>query len=124
MQFNLRVCAVNSKSICEFANLCIYAFVELRSYECFILNVNRKGIYFIWVRLKSRKVELKQQVKVSLEKYFGMFCHDCSYNIRVIFTNTKPSPFRIPKKQNIPNTPSRCLNFSFSVFNLNCLQVG
>ena len=39
----------------------------------YILNVNRKGIYFIWVTLKSREVELKQQVKVSLEKYFVCF---------------------------------------------------
>ena len=27
--------------------------------NCF-LNVNRKGIYVIWVRLKVRKLELKQ----------------------------------------------------------------
>ena len=56
MQFNLQTCA--------FTHMRIYAY---------ILNVNRKGIYFIWVTLKSREVELKQQVKVSLEKYFVCF---------------------------------------------------
>ena len=33
--------------------------------------------------------------------------------------------FRIPKNKNIPNTPSRCLNFSFSVeclFNFDFLR--
>ena len=30
--------------------------------------------------LKSGKAELKQQVKVSLAKYAGMFPHDCNYN--------------------------------------------
>ena len=29
--------------------------------------------------------------------------------------NEKPGIFRIAKNQIIPNTPSRCLNFSFSV---------
>ena len=43
-----------------------------------------------------------------------MFCYDCSSNIRFIFTNTKSHIFRIRKNQNIPNTPLRCLNFSFS----------
>ena len=33
--------------------------------KSFFLNVNRKDIYFICVRLKSRKAELKQRVKVS-----------------------------------------------------------
>ena len=56
----------------------------------FFLKVNRKGMYYIWMRLKSRKVELKQRVKVSLEKYVGMFRHDCRYNIKFIFTDTKP----------------------------------
>ena len=41
----------------------------------FFLTVNSKGIYFIWVRLKSRRAELKR-VKVNLENYFGMFCRD------------------------------------------------
>ena len=91
----------------------------------FFPKVNRKGIYFICMKLKSRTPKLKQQVKVSLEKYVGMFRHDCRYNIRFIFTNTKPDIFRIPKNQSIPNTPSRCLNFSFSIedlSNLNCWQ--
>ena len=44
-----------------------------------------------------------------------MFCYDCSCNIRFIFTNTKLHIFRIPKNQNIPNTPLTCLNFSFSI---------
>ena len=54
-----------------------------------------------------------------------MFCHDCSYNIRFIFTNTKLLIFRTPK--NIPNTRSSSLKFRFSIegiFNLNCLQGG
>ena len=46
------------------------------SYKSFLLSVCRKGIYFIWVRLKSRKIELEQLVKVSLVKYVGMFCHE------------------------------------------------
>ena len=77
------------------------------------------------MKLKSRTAELKQQVKVSSEKYVGMFCYNCRYKIRFIFSDTKPGNFRIPKNQSIPNTPSRCLNFSFSLkdlSNLNCWQ--
>ena len=74
--------------------------------------------------LKSRKAELKQRVQVNLAKYVGIFCHDCSYNTRFVLTNTKPVKF--PKNQNIPNTPSRCLEFSFSTECLsnfpNCLK--
>ena len=54
-----------------------------------------------------------------------MCCNDCSYNIRAIFKNTKPHIFRIPKNQNITNTPSKCSDFSLSVkglSNLNCLK--
>ena len=80
-----------------------------------ILNINRKSIYFIWTRLKNRKAELKQKIEVSLAKYIGVFCYDCSCNTRFNFTNTKPYIFRIPKNQNIPNIPSRCLNFSFFI---------
>ena len=46
------------------------------------------------------------------------------YNLRFILTNTKPR-IRIPKNQCLPNTPSRCFNFSVTVeghSNLNCLQ--
>ena len=63
--------------------------------------------------------------KVSLTKYVDMFPHDCGCNIRFIFISTKQRIFRILKNQNIPNTPSMCLNFSFSAegfSNLNCLQ--
>ena len=70
--------------------------------------------YFIWVKMKNRKAELIQGVKVSLAKYVDMFRHDCSCNIRFIFTNTKPHIFRISRNQNILNTPWRCLSFSFS----------
>ena len=63
----------------------------------FFLKVTRKGIYFILVKLKSRIAELKQQVKVTLQKYVGMFCHDCRSNIRIVFKITKLSIFRIPK---------------------------
>ena len=76
------------------------------------------------MRFKSRKAELKQH-NVSLAICVGRFCQDCSYNIRLIFTNTKSHIFRIPRDQSIPNTPSSCLKFSFFVeglFNLNCLQ--
>ena len=74
------------------------------------------------MRLKSRVAELKQQFKVSLAKYVGMFLHDCSYNKRFIFKNTI---FRIPKNHIMASTPSSCLDSSFSVeglSNLNCLQ--
>ena len=74
------------------------------------------------MKLKNRKAELIQRVKVSLAKYVDMFRRDCSYNIRFIFTNTKANVFRIQKNQSIPNTP---LSFSFSIeglSNLNCLQ--
>ena len=78
------------------------------------MKVNRKDIYFIWVKLKNRKAELvHQQVKVSLAKYIDMFCHDCGYNMRFIFTNTKP---------HILNTPSRSLSFSFSIKGLSNLD--
>ena len=59
------------------------------------------------MRLKIRKAELKQQVRVSLGKYVGMFRHDCRYNKRFIFKFTKSGIFRIPKNQNVPNTTSR-----------------
>ena len=42
------------------------------------------------MKLKNRKAALIQQVKISSAKYVDMFRHDCSYNIRFIFTNTKP----------------------------------
>ena len=77
------------------------------------------------MRLKNRKAELKQRVKVSLEKYVGMFRHYCRYNIRFIFTNIKLAIFKIPKNQSIPHSPWGCLYFSFSIegySNLNCLQ--
>ena len=109
--FYLRICSVNFNSICKFANLCIYGFVKL--------PLDRKGRYLI------RLGKVKKQKNIF--KYFGMFRHDCSYNIKFIFTNTKPPTFRTPKNQNIPNAPSRCLNFRFSVediSNLNCLQGG
>ena len=48
-------------------------------------------------------------------KYVGMFRHDCSYNMRFILTNTKLHIFKIPNNQSIPDTPLRCLNFSFSL---------
>ena len=79
------------------------------------MKVNRKVVYFIWVKLKNRKAELIQQVKIHLAKYVDMFRHNCSYSVRFIFTNTKSHIFRIPKNQKIPNTPSKCLSFSFSV---------
>ena len=36
-------------------------------------------------------------LNVGLAKHVGMFRHDCSYNIRFIFTNTKPSIFQNSK---------------------------
>ena len=64
------------------------------------------------MRLKSRKAELKQLVKVSSAKYVGMFRHDYSHKYKIYFHKHKLLIFRIPKNQRIPNTPSRCLNFS------------
>ena len=61
--------------------------MKLPSYKNVFMKVNRKDIYFIYVKLKNRTAELIQRVKVSLVKYVNMFCHDCSYNIRSIFTN-------------------------------------
>ena len=55
-------------------------------------NVNRKDIYFIWLRFKNRKAESKQRVKVSLAKYFGIFYHDISYNMR-FFSQTENHVF-------------------------------
>ena len=64
------------------------------------------------MRLKSRKAESEQRVKVSLAKYAGKLRHDCED----LFSQTqKPSIFRISKNQIIVSTPSRYLNFSFSV---------
>ena len=78
------------------------------------------------MKLKNRKAELvRQRVKVSLAKHVDVFRHDCSYNITFIFIDTKPHIFRIQNIQNILNTPSRCVSFSFSIkdlSNLNCLQ--
>ena len=74
------------------------------------------------MKLKSRKAELKHRFKVRLEKYVGMFRHGWRYNIRFIFTITKPGIFRIPKNQGIPITPSRGLNFSFSIYNISNLN--
>ena len=74
---------------------------------------------------KCKWPKLVKLVKVSLAKYVAIFCQDCSYNIRFIFTNTKAHIFRTSNNQNIPNTPLRCLNFNFSIkglSNFNCLQ--
>ena len=76
-------------------------FKELPSYKNVFPNVKRKDIYSIGVRLKSREVELKQWVKLSLAKFVGMLSCDCSYKIRFIFTNTKPSTFRIKTFQTL-----------------------
>ena len=124
MKFGLNFLKIVTKIICEF--LKFLKFVKLPSYRNVIMKVNRKYIYFIWVKLKNRKAELvHQRVKVTLAKYVDVFRHDCSYNLRLIFTDTKPHIFKIPKNQNILNTPSRCLNFNSSIeslSNLNCLQ--
>ena len=66
------------------------------------------------MRLKSRKAELKQWNKVSLAKYIAIFRHGCSYDIRFIFKNAKPIIFRIPKNQNITNTPLTSMSKVFS----------
>ena len=78
------------------------------SYKNFFLNVDRKVIYFIWVRLKCRKKKLKQRLKKVYQIYSGIIRHDGNYNITFILTNTKPR-IRIPKNQCLPNTTSRCL---------------
>ena len=43
--------------------------MELPSCKIFYFYVNRKGIYFIWVMLKSRKAELEQLGYVSRDTY-------------------------------------------------------
>ena len=45
--------------------------------------------------VKSRAEELKQQVKVNLAKFGGMFFYDCSYNITFNFTSIRPHILRI-----------------------------
>ena len=48
----------------------------------------RRKIFFDLGEVRSRKAESEQQAnKVSLARYVGMFCHDCSYNVKFIFTN-------------------------------------
>ena len=74
------------------------------SYKNVLMKVNRKVVQFIWVKLKNRKAELIQRVKISLAKYVDMFRHNCSYSVRFIFTNTKPHIFRIPKNQKIQHS--------------------
>ena len=100
-------------------------FAKLVSYKTFFLNVNRRGIYFIWMRLKRRKAKLKQRVKVSFLKALACFTMILDKSIRYILKKTTPLIFRIPKNISNLNTPSRCFNFSFSIeghSNLNCLQ--
>ena len=68
------------------------------------------------MRLKSKKAELEQIVKV---KYVVM-----RLSLQGSFSQAKPHIFRIPKNKKNPNTPSRCLNFFFvqGLSNLNCFQ--
>ena len=65
----------------------------------FYLDVNRKGIYFIWVPLKSRNAELEKLVRVNSAKHGGMFCREITATIKDLFSNTKLLIFRIPKNQ-------------------------
>ena len=64
------------------------------------------------MRLKSKKAELKQRIKVSLAKYVGMFRRDFSNSIRFFFHKHKTSFCRTPKNQNTAKTPSRYSNFN------------
>ena len=107
----------------EQINLCkkFQKFVKLLSHKNFFLNVNKKGICFIWARLKSQKAELKQRIYVSWAKYLDMFCHDCSYNNKRFSPIQNPHIIRISMNQNIPSTPLRSSNFSFSVEGLSNL---
>ena len=69
------------------------------------------------MRLKKKgKVELKQWGEVSLAKYIGMICYNSSY--KIYFHKHKTTHFIvIPKNQNIPDTPLRCLKLhSIEVF--------
>ena len=59
----------------------------------FFLKVNRKGIYFIWVRLKIRKAELKQQVRVSLGKYMLACFAMIVDTIKDLFSNSQNQVF-------------------------------
>ena len=58
------------------------------------MKVNRKDIYFIWVKFRNRTAEIvHQRVKVSLAKYLDVFRHDCSYNFKVYFHRYKATYF-------------------------------
>ena len=82
----------------------------------FYLDVNRKGIYFIWVRLKNRKAELEKLVKVNLAKHAGMFCREITATIKDLSSQTENYLFlEFQRIKKLPNTPLRCLNFSFSI---------
>ena len=68
MKFSLNFLEIVTKIIYQF--LKFLKFVKLPSYRNVFMKVNRKDIYFIWMKLKNRKVELvHQRVKVSLAKY-------------------------------------------------------
>ena len=53
------------------------------SYKNFFLNVDRKVIYFIWVRLKCRKKKLKQRLKKVYQIYSGIIRHDGSLQFKI-----------------------------------------
>ena len=66
----------------------------------------------------------RSYLMVMLDHKVGGEGQKCGKKWRTL-PNTKPHIFRISKNQNISSTPSRCLNFSFSIqglFNLNWLQ--
>ena len=97
-------------------------FVKPVSYKKIFLNINRKCIYSIWVMLKSRTEELKQQLQRYLANFVDMSCYDCSYKLRFIFRSKKAHIFIIKIFQTLH---WGVFNFSFCIedrSNFSCLQ--
>ena len=102
MKFGLNFLKIVTKIICEF--LKFLKFVKLPSYRNVIMKVNRKYIYFIWVKLKNRKAELVHQ-GVKVQQNMLMCFVMIAATLYDLSLDTKPHIFRIPKSQNILNTP-------------------
>ena len=66
--------------------------MKLLSCKYFYLNVNRKEIYFIWMWLKSSRVELEEQVK-KLANYAAMFHHEIGCYNMIYFLKHKAAYF-------------------------------
>ena len=60
-------------------NLCkkFQKSVKLPSCKRSFLNVNKKGVYFVWVGLEKSKT--KNLGTADLAKYVALFCHEWNY---------------------------------------------